>query len=162
MGSIGWGRVGLSAPRERTMISTILKVSAGSERGATGRALQSAGVSIVEIKEGREAAAAIDGCNAALVLRDGELLPAAEAEALTKAIAAVSQQARQSLPREVARTLSHELRTPLSAMAGWIHLMETGSLDDAGLKRAITKLRGNIDDQVRTIDRYLGAGHDGR
>ena len=43
------------------MISTILKVSAASERGATGRALQSAGVSIVEIREGREAAAAIDG-----------------------------------------------------------------------------------------------------
>jgi signal transduction histidine kinase len=144
------------------MISTILKVSAASERGATGRALQSAGVSIVEIREGREAAAAIDGCSAALVLRDGELLPAAEAEALTNAIAAVSQSARQSLPRDVARTLSHELRNPLSAMAGWIHLMETGSLDDAGFKRAITKLRGNIDDQVRTIDRYLGAGHEGR
>jgi hypothetical protein len=29
-------------------------------------------------------------------------------------------------------------------------------LDEAGLKRAITRLRGNIDDQVRTIERYLG------
>ena len=48
-------------------------------------------------------------------------------------------------------------------MSGWIHLMETGALDDAGLKRAITKLRGNIDDQVRTIDRYLGATtHEGQ
>jgi signal transduction histidine kinase len=53
------------------------------------------------------------------------------------------------------RSLSHELRTPLSAMAGWLHLMESGKLDEAGLKRAIGKLRGNIDDQVRTIDRYL-------
>ena len=42
-------------------------------------------------------------------------------------------------------------------MAGWLHLMETGKLDEAGLKRAITKLRGNIEDQVRTIERYLGA-----
>jgi signal transduction histidine kinase len=144
------------------MISTILKVSGAAEKGATGRALQSAGVTVVEIREGRDAAAAIDGSNAALVLRDGELLPAAEAEALTKALAAVSQSTRGALPRDVARTLSHELRTPLSAMAGWIHLMETGSLDDAGFKRAITKLRGNIDDQVKTIDRYLGAGHEGR
>ena len=143
------------------MISTILKV-AGDERGATGRALRSAGVEVTEIREGREAAAAIDACTATLVLRDGELLSAAEAEGLTKAIAAVSQSTREALPRDVARTLSHELRTPLSAMAGWIHLMETGSLDDAGFKRAITKLRGNIDDQVRTIDRYLGAGHEGR
>ncbi len=42
-------------------------------------------------------------------------------------------------------------------MAGWVHLMETGKLDEAGLKRAIAKLRGNIEDQVRLIERYLGA-----
>jgi hypothetical protein len=41
-------------------------------------------------------------------------------------------------------------------MAGWLHLMESGKLDAAGIKRAIGKLRGNIDDQVRTIERYLG------
>ena len=41
-------------------------------------------------------------------------------------------------------------------MAGWIHLLESGTLDAAGTKRAIGKLRGNIDDQVRTIERYLG------
>lgn len=68
------------------------------------------------------------------------------------------------IPREVARALSHELRTPLSAMAGWLHLIESGKLDEAGLKRAVEKLRGNIDDQVRTIERYLGnnsqEGHD--
>ena len=62
----------------------------------------------------------------------------------------------------MARTLSHELRTPLSAMAGWLHLMESGKLDEAGLKRAIGKLRGNIDDQVRTIERYLGATQEGQ
>ena len=48
-------------------------------------------------------------------------------------------------------------------MAGWLHLLESGKLDEAGLTRAIGKLRGNIDDQVRTIERYLGStqeGHD--
>jgi K+-sensing histidine kinase KdpD len=57
---------------------------------------------------------------------------------------------------DVMRSLSHDLRTPLSAMAGWLHLMESGKLDAAGLQRAIRKLQGNIDDQVNTIDRYLG------
>jgi signal transduction histidine kinase len=66
------------------------------------------------------------------------------------------------IPRDVARSLSHELRTPLSAMAGWLHLIESGRLDDAGLKRAVEKLRGNIDDQVRTIERYLGASQEGQ
>ena len=66
------------------------------------------------------------------------------------------------IPREVARALSHELRTPLSAMAGWLHLIESGKLDEAGLKRAVEKLRGSIDDQVRTIERYLGSTQEGQ
>jgi signal transduction histidine kinase len=143
------------------MISTILKVS-GDERCATARALQSAGISFVEARDADEAARALDHCSAAVVLIDTDLLSAAEAEALAKSITVVSQTGKESLPRDVARSLSHALRTPLSAMSGWIHLMETGALDDAGLKRAITKLRGNIDDQVRTIDRYLGATHEGQ
>jgi len=144
------------------MISTILKV-AGNGKGATARALQSAGIAFVEARGGEDAARAIEGSNAAVVLEDGDLLSPAHAEALTKAIAAASQSQKPGVARDAARTLSHELRTPLSAMSGWIHLMETGALDDAGLKRAITKLRGNIDDQVRTIDRYLGATtHEGQ
>jgi hypothetical protein len=38
-----------------------------------------------------------------------------------------------------------------------VHLIETGALDEAGIKRAASKLRANIDDQVKTIERYLGA-----
>ena len=37
-------------------------------------------------------------------------------------------------------------------MAGWIHLLETGKLDEEATKRAIAKLRGNIDEEVRTIE----------
>ena len=65
------------------------------------------------------------------------------------------------IPRDVARSLSHDLRTPLTAMAGWLHLIESGKLDAAGMKRAVEKLRGNIDEQVRTIERYLGASQEG-
>ena len=72
------------------------------------------------------------------------------------AVEALGSGPRPALSNEAARELSHELRTPLSAMAGWLHLLESGKLDAAGTKRAIEKLRGNIDDQVRTIERFLG------
>ena len=62
----------------------------------------------------------------------------------------------ERIPREIARELSHKLRTPLSAMAGWLHLIETGALDEEGLKRAVAKLQANLDHQVRLIDEYLG------
>ena len=65
------------------------------------------------------------------------------------------------IPRDIARSLSHDLRTPLTAMAGWLHLIESGKLDAAGMQRAVEKMRGNIDDQVRTIERYLGASQEG-
>jgi len=42
-------------------------------------------------------------------------------------------------------------------MAGWVHLLEMGKLDEAGLKRVVARLQGNIDDQVRTIEKYLGS-----
>ena len=155
------GRGGSCAPGTNLMISTILKVS-GAERRATARALEAAGIPFVEARDAGEATRAIEQCEAAVVLKDDDLIPAAEAEALSRSITAAAQSSKTALPRDVARSLSHDLRTPLSAMSGWIHLMETGALDDAGLKRAISKLRGNIDDQVRTIDRYLGATHEGQ
>jgi signal transduction histidine kinase len=109
------------------MTTTILKVSGHSlERTAVARALTEAGIGSVHVENWEPA------------------LPGAETDG------------KNPVPAEVMRSLSHDLRTPLSAMAGWLHLMESGKLDEAGLKRAITKLRGNIEDQVKTIDRYLG------
>jgi len=62
----------------------------------------------------------------------------------------------ERIPRELAREISHKLRTPLSAMAGWLHLIETGALDAEGLRRAVAKLQANLDQEVRLIDEYLG------
>lgn len=127
------------------MTMTILKVSRDSPvREAASTALRNAGIRILELDDWNEAAEALRRGEATLLVCDGE------------AIAAMSPSAAGSLPREAARKLSHDLRTPLSAMAGWLHLLESGSLDAAGVKRAIEKLKGNIDEQVRTIDRCLG------
>lgn len=129
--------------------TTIFKVSRNSPCcEAAGTALRNAGIGVVEMEDWGDAARALRNGDASLVVCDGAAI-AALTDGNLKAPDA-------SLPRDVARTLSHELRTPLSAMAGWLHLMESGKLDEAGIKRAIGKLRGNIDDQVRTIERYLG------
>jgi signal transduction histidine kinase len=131
------------------MTTTILKVSPNSPiREAARAALRNAGIGVLEMEDWDEAAAALQRGDATLVICDGEAIGGL-GDARRAACAA-------ALPRDAAWSLSHELRTPLSAMAGWLHLMESGKLDEAGFKRAIEKLKGNIDEQVRMIDRYLG------
>lgn len=126
---------------------TILKVSRDSPvREAASAALRDAGIGVVELEDWNEAAEALGRGDASLVICDGEAIGALRASAA----------AAGSLPRDAARKLSHDLRTPLSAMAGWLHLLESGSLDAAGARKAIERLKGNIDEQVRTIDRCLG------
>lgn len=137
------------------MTKTIWKVSRTVPGGdAAIAALRNAGFGVVEM-DCEQATSVLKSGDGSLFVADGEAL-ATLAEGRKAAVPAAA------LPRDAARSLSHELRTPLSAMAGWLHLMESGKLDEAGLKRAIGKLRGNIDDQVRTIDRFLGATQEGQ
>jgi signal transduction histidine kinase len=139
-----------------TRTKTILTVSTNSKGGhEAGTALRNAGIGVLEIGDWRAAAKAMRDGEASLVVCDSEAFSAFAADAQGKSADP------GALPSELARTISHELRTPLSAMAGWLHLMESGKLDEAGYRRAIDKLRGNIDDQVRTIERYLGATQEG-
>lgn len=129
--------------------TTILRVSRNSPaRESACAALRDAGFGVLEMDDWNAASEALRRDEASLVVCDREALAT---------LAEAKSGWAEGPPREVARSLSHELRTPLSAMAGWLHLMESGKLDEDGLKRAISKLRGNIDDQVRTIERYLGA-----
>lgn len=137
------------------MTTTIVSVSADESpaRRAAAAALRSAGIGVCERDDWKEAAAAIRRGEASLMLCDRNALDAIAAGG--------AAETSHEIPRDVARSLSHDLRTPLSAMAGWLHLMESGKLDEAGLKRAIDRLRGNIDDQVRTIERFLGNNNQG-
>ena len=129
------------------MKTTIWKVSGSSPVGdAAGAALRAAGIGLLEKDNWDDVAEAL--------LRGEATLVVADAQAVSDLAARGSA---TTLPREQARELAHQLRTPLSAMAGWLHLMESGALDQAGVKRAIAKLQANVDDQVRTIEKYLGA-----
>lgn len=112
-------------------------------------ALRNAGIGVIEADSWDEARDALRDGEAALVVADAG------------AVAGLGTGGGADLPRDVARTVSHELRTPLSAMAGWLHLIESGKLDAAGMERALGRLRGNIDDQVKTIERYLGTPQGG-
>jgi len=140
------------------MTTTFLLRSDGSPgREAAQRALRDAGVGVVEIDDWKEAAESLRECDAAVVISSAEL-ESLDAARLTRAVNELSgAKAEAALPHDAARALSHDLRTPLTSMAGWVHLIETGKLDEAGLKRVASKLRGNIDEQVKTIERFLGA-----
>ena len=140
------------------MTTKVLMRSDSPRREAAGKALRDAGVRVVEVNDWDDAPEALRDCGAALVVCHADF-EGLDAATLTKALTqlAGSPSAASPLAPDAARALSHELRTPLSSMAGWVHLIETGSLDEAGIRRAASKLRANIDDQVKTIERYLGA-----
>ena len=145
------------------MATTLLKTNGSPERRAAREALREAGVGVVEINDWQDAAEELRRCEAALVVCTDVVDPVA-AGRISKAISALTDTGAQGaagLPPETARALSHDLRTPLSAMAGWLHLIESGNLDEDGMRRAIARLRGNIDDQVRIIERILGTKNGG-
>ena len=142
------------------MTTTLLmRADAFPRREEAERALRDAGVGVVEVDSWDEAAEKLTQLEAAIVIGSDDLekLDTAGIARALDELAGAGAKAQKGLPHEEARALNHELRTPLSAMAGWVHLIETGKLDEAGLKKAANKLRNNIDDQVKTIERYLGA-----
>jgi len=130
-------------------MATFLKRSIESPASeAASRVLKEAGLGVIEVREWSDATEQLEEAAAVVCASEAE-----EARRIATALAP----GRPALTSEAARSLSHDLRTPLSAMAGWVHLLETAKLDEAGMKRVVGKLRGNIDDQVRTIEKYLGS-----
>lgn len=140
------------------MTTTILKVSKGTPaRESVLRALREAGLGVEEVDDWDQARDRLAGSVAAVLVCDPASVDG-DASGLARAVASLGQTAATTeVPSDTLRALSHDLRTPLSAMAGWLHLLETGKLDEAGTRRAIEKLRGNIEDQVRTLDRYVAS-----
>ena len=109
----------------------------------------SAGIGVVEKKDWDEVAAA---------LSRGEADAGGGRRAVDDATSRAGRTPGRTCRRTCARELSHDLRTPLSAMAGWLHLMEIGKARRGGLEaRDRRSCSANIDDQVRTIEKYLGS-----
>jgi signal transduction histidine kinase len=82
------------------------------------------------------------------------------AERLERALAGeqAARQAAESLSRakdEFVATVSHELRTPLNAIYGWVAMIRTGSLDEAGHARALEVIDRNTRVQAQLIEDLL-------
>ena len=73
---------------------------------------------------------------------------------VTIAAPAIGPAQDASVERSLA-AVCHDLRTPLSVMIGWVHLMQSGKLDEAGMKRAVEKLHESLGEQVRILDKML-------
>ena len=52
-------------------------------------------------------------------------------------------------------TLSHELRTPLNSILGWVQILRSGKLDDAGIKRGLETIERSSRAQSQLIDDLL-------
>jgi signal transduction histidine kinase len=75
--------------------------------------------------------------------------------------ARLAAEAADRLKDEFLATLSHELRTPLSAITGWVHLLQTGSLDEAGQKKGLetigrsARLQGQLISDILDVSRII-------
>ena len=60
------------------------------------------------------------------------------------------------LKDEFLATASHELRTPLNAIVGWVHVLQTGALENAEERqRALSAIARNARIQTRLIEDLL-------
>ena len=82
-------------------------------------------------------------------------------DALSKAMAELETAHRAAkeashLKDEFLATASHELRTPLNAIVGWVHVLQTGALeDDEQRQKAVNAIDRNAKIQTRLIEDLL-------
>lgn len=106
------------------------------------------------------AAIAIDN---ALLYRQAqeEIAERKRAEKERAELLAREQEARRAaeeanrLKDEFLAMVSHELRTPLTAILGWAHMLHSGQLDEAGVRRALETIERNAKVQAQVIEDLL-------
>jgi two-component system CheB/CheR fusion protein len=74
----------------------------------------------------------------------------AQEESTTRQALATSR-----LKDEFIATVSHELRGPLNAMAGWVHVLGSGSMDPSTMSRGLAALERAVKAQTRLIEDLL-------
>jgi len=83
----------------------------------------------------------------------GWILTATDIEVENQAL--LQAEGANRIKDEFLATVSHELRNPLNAIVGWVNLLQNGSLDAAGSKRALETIERNVHLQVSLIDEIL-------
>jgi PAS domain S-box-containing protein len=71
-----------------------------------------------------------------------------------KSLRAESEKANR-LKDEFLATVSHELRTPLTAILGWVHMLETGGIDQKTERHAVAVIRRNALQQRQIVEDIL-------
>jgi two-component system CheB/CheR fusion protein len=74
---------------------------------------------------------------------------------LQEETAARQAESASRLKDEFIATVSHELRGPLNAMAGWVHVLGSGSLDRTTMSRGLAALERSVKAQTRLIEDLL-------
>jgi signal transduction histidine kinase len=97
-----------------------------------------------EVAEINELAQALD--QAAVLVRERE-------EAQRQLRAALTDADR--MKDEFLAALSHELRTPMTAILGWSRMMETRTLDEPTVRKAVASIRRNAELQAHLIEDVL-------
>jgi PAS domain S-box-containing protein len=134
-----------------------------------GRVVGLANQSVLLTLDGREvpiedSAAPIRGADGVLlgvVLVFRDVTDKRQAERQRAALLAQEQAARreaEALSRskdEFVATVSHELRTPLNAIFGWVRLLRSGALDEAGRAHALEVVERNTRAQSQLVDDLL-------
>jgi len=69
--------------------------------------------------------------------------------------AARQAESASRLKDEFIATVSHELRGPLNAMAGWVHVLGSSSLDPTTMSRGLAALERSVKAQTRLIEDLL-------
>jgi PAS domain S-box-containing protein len=59
------------------------------------------------------------------------------------------------LKDEFLATVSHELRTPLTAILGWVHMLETGDIEEKTARHAVNVIRRNALQQQQIVEDIL-------
>lgn len=72
-----------------------------------------------------------------------------------ESLARTAAEESNRLKDEFLATVSHELRTPLTAILGWSRMLETGSLDNSSVSRAVETIRRNAKAQAQIVDDIL-------
>jgi PAS domain S-box-containing protein len=83
----------------------------------------------------------------------GWILTATDIEDQAQALA--NAEAANRIKDEFLAVVSHELRNPLNAIIGWVHLLGSGNLDEAKMRRAVETIERNVNLQVSLIDEIL-------
>jgi signal transduction histidine kinase len=129
---------------------------------ARGESPNPAGSPIVEFDDRarglREAGTILDQRRREREIAEAERARAAER--LERALAGeqAARQAAEAHSRaqdEFVATISHELRTPLNAIYGWVAMLRTGTLDEAGRAKAVEVIDRNTRAQAQLIEDLL-------